>query len=522
MTPATGMRTRSGESTCACLRSIGHSPTPPGARPSRRRLSHEVRTCEEALYARGRDRELRSARPVWPGTFAAAYIREALRSPPRLSGGAPILGHSLEFLRSAIDLLFRAERELGEIAAFDVFGRRMVAVFGPDAHEFVLRAPDTELSQAEAYKMMTPVFGKDVVYDAPPDRMAEQFRMLVPALQNKRMRTYRDGIVRETVNSVSGWGETGMIDLVAYCRELTSFTSTRSLLGPEFRDELTAEFARVYHDLERGVTPLAYINAHLPLPAFVRRDRARRRMVEMITRIVDRRRREHREGEDFLQTLMEAHYSDGSALTEHEITGLLLAGIFAAHDTSAVTTAWTIVEILRHPEVHARVVGEIDRGVSQGGMVTQDTLRELAFTETVIKETLRLHPPLFMLVRAARTDVVFKGYLISKGSWIIVSPTVAHRAPELFADPDRFDPGRFAAPRKEDERDFAFIAFGGGRHRCMGSAFAMLQIKSILASLLREYELELADDPIVSDFRGLVVSPAAPCRVRYRRRVVTA
>src|SRR5581483_4402119 len=131
---------------------------------------------------------------------------------------------------------------------------------------------------------------------------------------------------------------------------------------------------------------------------------------------------------------------------------------------------------------------------------------------------LRLHPPLFMLVRVARQDFTYKEWFFPKGTWIVLSPTVAHRMPEVFADPLRFDPDRYAPPREEDKRDFAYISFGGGRHKCLGNAFAILQIKAIMALLLGQYEFELAGDPIASDFQGLVVGPKEPCRVRYRKR----
>ena len=105
-----------------------------------------------------------------------------LKAPPTLPGGLPVLGHSVEFIRDAIGLLDRARREMGEIAAFTVFHRKMVAVFGPEAHEAVFRAPDEQLSPSEAYAIMTPVFGEGLVYDAPPDKMAEQMKMLLPAV----------------------------------------------------------------------------------------------------------------------------------------------------------------------------------------------------------------------------------------------------------------------------------------------------------------------------------------------------
>lgn len=445
-------------------------------------------------------------------------IPSGFMPPPRLSGGLPLVGHSVEFVQKTVELLFRAHRELGEVAAFSVMGREMVAMFGPEAHEAVFRAPDAQLSPTEAYKIMTPVFGKDVVYDASPEKMAEQLKMLLPALKDRRMRTYGEAVVQETSESTSAWGQSGVVDLVEFCRVLTNFTSSRCLLGKEFREGMSEEFARVYHDLEGGVTPLAYINAHLPVPAFRKRDKARVRMVEMISEVIRGRREKQRTGDDFLQTLMDSTYSDGRALSEHEITGLLLAGIFAGHHTSSVTTAWTLLELLQNPIHLQRCIEEVDRVFGGGREVSHAALRELTLIEGAVKEALRLHPPLFMLVRVAQQDFTYKSYFIPKGTWILVSPTVSHRIAEYFPNPEMFDPDRYGPGREEDKRDFAYIAFGGGRHKCLGNAFALLQIKAILALLLGQFDFGLCGDAIESDFHGLVIGPKEPCRVRYRRR----
>jgi sterol 14-demethylase len=342
--------------------------------------------------------------------------------------------------------------------------------------------------------------------------------MLLPALKDKRMRTYGEAVVLETEKNTAEWGEAGVIDFVDFCRVLTNFTSSRCLLGKEFREGMTEEFAAVYHDLEKGVTPLAYINAHLPIPSFRKRDKARVRMVEMIASVIRARLRDRRQGEDFLQTLMEARYSDGRALNEDEITGMLLAGMFAGHHTSSVTTAWTLIELLRNQGYLGRVIAEIDRVFAGGEKVSHGKLRELTETENAVKEALRLHPPLFMLVRVAQQDFTYKTWHIPKGTWIVISPTVSHQIESVFKNARAFDPDRFAPPREEDKRDFAYISFGGGRHKCLGNAFAILQIKAIIALLLGQYEFELAGDKIDSDFQGLVVGPKEPCRVKYRRR----
>jgi len=439
-------------------------------------------------------------------------------TPPRLSGGLPVIGHTVEFVRSTIDLLFRAQRELGEVAGLRVANKNMVALFGPEAHEAVFRAPDSQLNPAEAYKIMTPVFGKNMVYDAPPERMDEQLKMLLPALKDRRMRTYAEIIVEEVETSIADWGDEGEIDLVDYCRVLTNFTSAHCLLGREFRHDMTHEFAEVYHALERGITPLAYLNAHLPLPSFRARDRARRRLVGMIGEIIEARRRSGGTGEDFLQTLVEARYQSGAALSDDEITGMLLAAMFAGHHTSSVTTAWTLLELIRNPACRRTVVDQVDELHESNGLNRFESLQEFTQGDWAIMEALRLHPPLFLLIRVVMREFEFKDYRFPVGTWLLLSPTVSQRLPDVFEDPDSFDPQRFSAERIKTMHPFAYSAFGGGRHKCLGNAFARLQIKAILATLLGRYEFSSAGDPIGSDFHGLVIGPSQPCRVRYRRR----
>jgi sterol 14-demethylase len=439
-------------------------------------------------------------------------------TPPRVSGGLPVLGHSLQFIRSPAELLLRAQREHGEVAVMEVFGRRMVGFFGPEAHAAIFRASDDELNASDAYKIMTPVFGKDVAYDAEPTRMAEQLHMLVPALKESRMATYSEAVIQEAELAIQDWGEEGEIDLADFARSLTHFTSSRCLLGHEFREEMTDRFASAYRDLVAGVKPIAFLNSRLPLPSFIRRDRARAEMAKMIHEITEARRRQPTASEDFLQTLMDAHYSNGESLNEHEVTGVLLAAMFAGHHTSSAATAWTVLDLLQNPGYLDRVRLEVD-SIFNGGRVTHQGIREMTVTGNAIKEALRLHPPIFLLFRVVRKTVFkYKSFSFDPGTWLLISPMVGHRLPEIFQDPDRFDPDRFAPPRVEDRHPYAFIPFGGGQHVCLGSAFAMLQIKTILGLLFSRYELGLAGNRIAPNYRGLVVGPMQPCRVRYRRR----
>jgi sterol 14-demethylase len=112
------------------------------------------------------------------------------------------------------------------------------------------------------------------------------------------------------------------------------------------------------------------------------------------------------------------------------------------------------------------------------------------------------------------------GYAIPPGRLVAISPPVSHAIPELFREPQRFDPGRYGPGREEDAEQFGWIPFGGGAHRCSGSAFALMQLKAITASLLRDWSFELVDAPASyeHDYTKMVVQPKHPCRVRYRKR----
>jgi sterol 14-demethylase len=147
-----------------------------------------------------------------------------------------------------------------------------------------------------------------------------------------------------------------------------------------------------------------------------------------------------------------------------------------------------------------------------------ESLRDFTEGDWAVMEALRLHPPLFLLIRVVMREFEFKDHRFPVGTWLLLSPTVSQRMPEAFEDADCFDPQRFSADRIKSMHPFAYIAFGGGRHKCLGNAFARLQIKTILATLLRRYDFSSTGDPIGSDFHGLVIGPSQPCRVRYRRR----
>jgi sterol 14alpha-demethylase len=445
-------------------------------------------------------------------------------APPHLPGGLPWLGHMLAFARNPFHFTQRVAAELGEIGSFTLAGQRIVLLTGEKASALFYRSSDEQLDQSAAYKLMTPIFGKGLVFDAPIARKNEQLRMLMPSLRIEAMRDHSHKIVQEVNDIIAAWGERGEIDLVAFMKQLTINTASHCLLGREFRYELSDEFAAIYHDLEQGVHPVAYHFPNLPIPRFRRRDRARARLQELIGRIVEKRKSQAEKPTDLFQSLIDMRYADGAALSDNEITGMLVGAIFAGHHTSSGTAAWVLLELLRHPEILRRTRAELDALLGPDGEPTFQSLREMPTLENVLKEVLRLHPPLIILMRQVAQDLRFGPYVIRAGDMVWACPPVTQRLPELFPNPLVFDPERYGPGRQEDRNLMAWQPFGGGRHKCTGNAFAMFQIKAIFAVLLRRYEFELVDAPesYVDNYKEMIVQPRTPCRVRYRRRVAQA
>lgn len=442
------------------------------------------------------------------------------REPPRLNGGLPLLGHMIPFARNPYGFMKRAHDEGGEVVAFKMLGQNIVLLTGAMASHAFYRAPDEQLNQSAAYKLMTPIFGEGIVFDAPLHRKDEQLKMLMPSLQMSAMKQHSSKVVQEVEDMIKDWGESGEVELVEFMKQLTINTASHCLLGREFRYEMSTEFASIYHDLEKGVNPIAYHYPYLPIPAFKKRDRARARLQQLVGDIIQKRKQQKEKPSDMFQTLIDATYKDGTKLTDNEITGMLLGAIFAGHHTSSGTSAWVLLEMLKQPHLLRDVRQEIEDLLGSDGEVTFQSLREVPKLENVLKEVLRLHPPLIVLIRQVDEDLQVGPYLIPKGDMVWASPPVTQRMASLFPNPEVFDPDRYTEGREEDKNLDAWQPFGGGKHKCSGNAFAMFQIKAIFCILLRRYDFELVDSPeqYVDDYTQMIVQPKAPCRVRYKRR----
>ena len=415
---------------------------------------------------------------------------------PRVSGGEEEHGHLEEFRTDPIGLMQRVRDECGDVGIFQLAGKHVVFLSGAEANEFFFRSSDEDLDQAAAYPFMTPIFGQGVVFDTDPERRKEMLHNA--ALRGEQMKGHATTIEREVRRMVADWGDEGEIDLLDFFAELTIYTSSACLIGKKFREQLDGRFARLYHQLEQGTDPLCYVDPYLPIESFRLRDEARLGLVELVQEIMNDRivnPPRDKGDRDMLDVLVTIRDDEGNPrFSADEITGMFISMMFAGHHTSSGTASWTLIETAAPP-----------RRVRRRGGRTRGALRRrpgsqfpCAAPDSEAGE--RAEGDAAAAPAADHPDAGGQGRVRGGGlsrstraRWWrrrLRSPT---GSPKTSRTRTVSYPDRYEKPRQEDLINrWTWIPFGAGRHRCVGAAFATMQIKAIFSVLLREYEFEMA------------------------------
>lgn len=440
------------------------------------------------------------------------------RFPPTMKA-LPWVGVARQFGEDPVKLMKTGYKKFGEIWSMTIFGERITLLCGPDANQLFFTAREDQFNAQHAYRFTVPVFGKGIVYDCEGELLIEQKKFMKTGLSTDRFRKYVDLIADEVHQYFDKyWGDSGEKDLLEAFSQVTVFTSIRCLQGPEVRESFTLQFADLYNDLDAALSPVGFFFPNLPLPAMRRRDSARAKLVTLFEKIIkNRESSKDEEYDDLLATFMESEYKDGRKLTTDEIVGLLIALLLAGQHTSNVTSTWLGCMLLANPKEKEKLIEEQKR-VLNGEALDYDKLKQMELLDRAMAETLRMRPPICIIMRRVLEDVAYKNYIIPKGSLVAASPTLNHNLEDFWTNPEKFDPERFSPERKEDRNvRYSYIPFGNGRHQCTGEQFGYLQVKTIWSTMLRKYNMELTSKFPEPNFTTLIAGPTPPVMVKYQK-----
>jgi len=272
----------------------------------------------------------------------------------------------------------------------------------------------------------------------------------------------------------------------------------RSLFG----DRLQVHTDQIGRELE---TALRYINRSpflrfdhdLPGTAYRRAMAARGRVDQLVRAEIAKRRAEPEDRGDVLDALLAAGADDGDQLADLEIRDQVISLIASGYDSSSSAAGWAVYALLSHPEVYDRIRAEVAR-VAGDEPLNADLLGEMTYVGWTVSEILRLYTPGVLTGRTAVEDFEFAGELITAGSKVLYSQYVTHRLPQHWPDPLAFRPERWdsTAPDYREPAPFSFVPFGGGYRKCIGWAFAELELRALIAELARRTDLSLVGPPV--------------------------
>ncbi|WP_341720575.1 cytochrome P450 [Micromonospora sp. FIMYZ51] len=436
----------------------------------------------------------------------------ARSSPPTLSG-LPVLGNALSFMRDPVALIRAGRAELGPVFALRMGPKRSVVVVGPEQSRATIALPESTLPVTPVYQWVVPMFGR-VMQAADHEDYRRQRAALVPALAGRHHGDYLAAITDETRSWLGSLGHRGTFDAAADLERLSMNIAVRLFLGARFRNQHAARFREYFLDIAAGME--FFLPPNLPLPRLRRRDRARKAMFELVRPYLDAVRTDpdpDRHG--FLAHLATAEES----FDDETVIGLILILVYAAYETTAAQLGWSLILLLQNPKATAEIEVELAAlSADSREWTTGDLHRQRLLFEALL-EAQRLRPVTTMLTRHTAVPYEVGGYEVPAGWQTLFCPPVTHRDPDVFPDPDAFDPSRFGPARDSaGTAASSLLNMGGGLHACLGARFADLEMKAVLALLLGGYDLELAN-PDPPPAPGLGVSrPLSPCEIHYRAR----
>ena len=404
--------------------------------------------------------------------------------------GLPFIGNTLRMLKDPVGFGKRMIDTYGPVFRNNAFGGPTVSMIGPEANELVLFDRDRVFSSEQGWgPLLNLLFPRGLMLMDFDQHRADR-RVMAVAFKPEPMRHYAETLNAGIADAVADWGGKP-IKFYDAVKELTLDLAATSFLGMPLGAEATKINQAFVDEVQASVTPI-----RIPLPGSAMRKgvKARQYLIDLFKREIPARRTGTyaNGGQDFFSQFCRATGDDGQPLSADAIADHMNFLMMAAHDTITSSATSLIMLLGRNPEWQEKLRAEIaELGLNETGGLPYGQLDRLELTDMAFKEALRLIPPVPSLPRRAVKAFDFGGYHIPAGSTVSVSVAYTHTMPDLWPDPQRFDPLRFTPENIRARHKYAWVPFGGGAHMCLGLHFATMQIRILVAQLLSRYRIEL-------------------------------
>ena len=424
--------------------------------------------------------------------------------------GLPLLGPVREIRNDPLEFSVRMARVYGEITQFSLGPHQVFMLNRPEFFQHVLVDNYRNYHKSRFYKAVGPIFGNGLV-TSDGETWKRQRQLAQPAFHRQRIATMADGMVDEIGHMLDRWEEVaqsgGSIDTLAACMELALGNITRAMFGTDVRsqfDTINQSIGAILRRAESQIWSALPVPYWLPTRANVGAWQAARRLDDIVDELIAGRAGEGEDRDDLLSMLLSARYSDtGQPMPHEQLRDEVRTILIAGHETVGSTAGFITYLVSKQPDVHRRLVKEID-AVLCGNRPTFADLPNLKYTNMIVREALRLYPSAWTISRQALEDDQIGPYHIPKGSTIMLSPYVMHRNPKYWSNPEAFIPDRFAPDEVERRPKHSYLPFGGGPRGCIGDHFALTELTLLTAMIYQRFTLQvvpgykLRPEPMIS------------------------
>ncbi len=407
----------------------------------------------------------------------------------------PILGWRgalIPFGSDPLGYVVRAYRRYGTLVGLSRSDPAMLFAFGPE-HNRLLLSDATLFETNLGGSSPLPRFSSasrisNGLLAMNGDKHRQQRRLMLPAFHRQQVSGYRDAMVAEIERVLERWAPGERRDIAHELQELTLAVALRTLFSLDTTPEALTLGELFKQSLAISFSPLEMaLPSELPGTGRYRLLRLAERIEAHVRALIAQRRASSDAGHDLLATLIAARDENGQALSDDELVGQTYTLFAAGHETSSNSLAWTLFLLDRHPAVLADLHDEL-HSTLHGEAPRLEQLGQLPLLDRVVKESLRLMPPASVLVRQSTAPFQLGGFALPANTTIFLSPFITHRLPELYTEPQAFRPERW---ERLDPSPYAYLPFGAGPRMCIGTSFALMEIKLALAIIIQRFRLAL-------------------------------
>ena len=421
------------------------------------------------------------------------------------------------YTQDPLAFLTRCAREYGEIVPIQLDDTLFCLLTNPEHITQVLK--DRQMFvKAEDTRMLSTLVGNGLLISE-GSFWLRQRRLTQPIFHQKRIESYSEVMVEYTQKMLENWKTGNVLDIHKEMMSLTLNIVMKTIFDQDLNDDDASNIAEALeHCMSWFVaktTALLSENDN-PIPEDTSYQDAIKLLDKTIYATIERRREAGEIGNDLLSMLMQVEDADdGSRMSDRQLRDEVSTLVLAGHETTANALSWTWMLLGQHPDVRTELDRELQT-VLQGRTPTLEDIRRLPYTTAIVQEAMRLYPPVTDLSRAATQDCDIGGYIMPKGTTLIVSQWVMHRHPRYFTQPEMFNPNRWADDFEKSLPRGVYFPFGDGPRVCIGRGFAMMEAVLLLATIAQSFQLELAPNQAIEKQASVTLRPQTGIQVILR------